>query len=845
MVSLKIHIYLILLLCPVLIAQSGTLRGKVTENKEALPAVTVYIEELKTGTSTDKNGNFIIREIPVGEYTVRVSAIGYVPQWENVSIDENTTTTADFSLTAQTYELQEVEISAKRRREQKDTRTSVLDINPESAKILAGGVEDVLRTLQTLPGVLTPNDFSSQLVVRGSGPDQNLMILDDIEIFNPYRLYGVISMFNPNTLSDVTLLSGGFPAKYGDRLSAALDVTNREGSKESAFKGSINASIVDANLVLEGRNPFSIPGSWLFSSRRTYYDIIMEPVVKKAGLVKDNVSFPSFYDFQTKLVFTPSLKHKLSFTGILSADGVNVVAGEKRRTPDSVSVSNLTKNNAAGISWTYSLGNRLQNKLSYNYYTNNGDADFNSQVLDPSLNRKRFEEFATDTLSPYLLGFRFYSAFDFAKHSVDDKFFYQFGKHTLEFGAGADQLTTTINFRFDIDPQLKSILIANPNIRSAISSIKDVQKYYRGRTFVQGNFTLSERLFIQPGIRFDYYELLGKVYAAPRFSLSYALTSITTLRLAYGSYFQSPGYEKLRDQNILFDLSPKYARGLNAEHSDHYILGLEHWLDDEWNLRGEAYYKSFDNLIIQKRVKGTRFYTEAIPGLDQSRSSGWTRPVPVAGDSVTNIPANDSYGEAYGLEFLLAKKNIRKDSKFSGWISYAFAFANRFERGEKFPFRFDQRHTVNVVLNYDINDSWDLSFRWQYGSGFLNSAPSGIQPRVVLEDQDRDGKPETPVIATRGTFADPGNKQVIFDISFQGTEKFNSRKPDYHRLDIRATHHFTFYGLPCTAYLDIINIYNRSNVLNYQYFINDDRTIGAEANNMFPIIPTFGFSAAF
>jgi hypothetical protein len=112
-------------------------------------------------------------------------------------------------------------------------------------------------------------------------------------------------MFNPDAVSDVNLISGGFPAKYGDRLSAVLDVTNREGDRTKNLKGNINASIIDANIVLEGKNPFNIKGSWLFNSRRTYYDLIIEPFVKKAGLVDQNTSFPNFYDFQTKLVFGP------------------------------------------------------------------------------------------------------------------------------------------------------------------------------------------------------------------------------------------------------------------------------------------------------------------------------------------------------------------------------------------------------------------------------------------------------------------------------------------------------------------------------------------------------------
>ncbi|MEO8231433.1 MAG: TonB-dependent receptor, partial [Ignavibacteriota bacterium] len=284
-------------------AQTGNLSGKVTDKNGALPAVNVFIIDTNIGAGADEKGNYKITGIPSGAHQVRFSAIGFQTKVVDVIIYTNKTTELNITLIETIIEIQSVEVTGMKIQEQSDTRTSLIDLNPRDAKILPGAAEDVLRTLQSLPGVLAPNDFSSQLVVRGSGPDQNLIIMDDVEIFNPYRLYGVVSMFNPDAVSDVNLLSGGFPAKYGDRLSAVLDVTNREGDNTKNLKGMINTSIVDANIVLEGKNPFDIKGSWLINSRRTYYDLVIEPFVKSAGLVDDNTSFPNFYDFQAKLVF--------------------------------------------------------------------------------------------------------------------------------------------------------------------------------------------------------------------------------------------------------------------------------------------------------------------------------------------------------------------------------------------------------------------------------------------------------------------------------------------------------------------------------------------------------------
>lgn len=842
---MRFTLILILLSIHISFAQTGSIQGKVTDGRNPIPAVNVFILELGTGDATNDKGFYQLKNLPARKLSIRFSAVGYETKEVDVEILPNKTIELNIVMQEKIIEVQTIEVTALRQQDQKDTRTSLIDLNPKSAKILAGGVEDVFRTLQSLPGVLAPNDFSSQLIVRGSGPDQNLIIMDDIEIFNPYRLYGVISMFNPDAVSDVNLISGGFPAKYGDRLSAVLDVTNREGDVSKTFKGNVNLSIVDANIVLEGRNPFNLKGSWLINSRRTYYDLIIEPFVKNAGLVDDNTSFPNFYDFQAKLVFGPFNGNKILLNGILSRDGVNVISGKDRNTPDSVGVFNITRNDVLAAAWHYAPNKKLLNKIIVSWYKNNGDTDFDSQILDPSLNRSTFEDAIPDTLKPYLLGFKFNGTFDYRKISFDDKFTYLWGDHTLEAGVGFDKMETTIDFNFELDPQLEAIFRANPQFRAALSNIKDIKKYNRYRAYVQNNFKINDRLYFNPSLRYDYYDLLDKQYISPRISMSYAIDNITTMRAVWGVYYQSPGYEKLRDQNVLFDLDEKFTKPLQAEKAIHYVLGIERWLTNEWSLRIESYYKNFNNLIVQKIIPGTSFITEVIPGKDPKLASSWTRPVAITGDSVTQIPTNNSDGEAYGFELFLAKRNIERGSKLSGWISYSLAFADRYELNEKLPFRFDQRHTINIVLNYEFNNWFNVGLRWQYGSGFPISIPSGIKPRIIYVDSNADGILDLPVIATRKPFGNPNAEgEVIYDIDF-GNQKLNSRKPAYHRLDIRFNFLADFWNLDWNFYLDVVNIYNRKNVIGYDWFITDDLKLDKRQNNMFPILPTLGFSVKF
>ncbi len=827
-------------------AQTGGVKGIITSGGEILPGVNVLVVGTAFGAVSDIEGNYIIRNLPAKQTSLRFSTVGYETRFFDIEIIPNRILELNVDLNEKVIEVDEVQVIDSEIQKQSDTRTSLIDLKPEQARVLPGAVTDVFRTLQSLPGVLAPNDFSSQLVIRGSGPDQNLIIMDDVEVFNPYRLYGVISMFNPEAVSDVNLITGGFPAKYGDRLSAVLDVTNKQGTTAKSFSGNLNASIVAANLVLEGKNPFNIPGSWLINSRRTYYDLVIEPFVKNSGLVDENVSFPNFYDVQTKIAFGPFNGHKFFVNAIYSRDGVDLVSGAERSTPDSISVFDVTKNDLASIAWHYAPKKNFLNKVIVSWYRNSGDSRLDSELLDPSLNRQNFEDASTDTLSQYLIGFGFKSDFSYRKYSIDDKLTYLWNNNNNEFeaGVGVDFMQTNLAIDFDIDPELQSFLQTNPNLRIVLDDLSDTKDYYRYRAFVNNRFKIGDKLFIQPGLRFDYYQILEKPYLAPRLSISYALDEITTLRGVWGTYYQSTGYEKLRDANVLYDLDQNITSKLSAERADHYVLSLERWLSPEWKAKIEGYYKNFNNLIVQNVVPGSVYFTEPVPGNNPRSVNGWTRPITNIADSLTQIPVNNSNGEAYGFELFVEKRNIIGENKISGWISYALAYADRYEDNRTIPFRFDQRHTLNLVLNYKISSWLDMGIRFQYGSGFPVTSPTGIKPRIILADENGDFIPESPVIATR-TNSD-GDKQVIYDVDYGDRfNRFASRKPIYHRLDIRFNAVADWWDLDWVIYLDVINVYNRSNVINYDYYISDDLTLEREATTMFPILPTLGFNVRF
>ncbi|MEJ5304335.1 MAG: TonB-dependent receptor [Ignavibacteria bacterium] len=845
---MKIIYVLILIINLTNVLIAGEIKGRVvSEDGSPIPNVNLILLGTKYGTSSDLNGQFLFSQIPPAKYKLQASAIGYETKVFEVNLLQKNSIDLKITLTQVAVEIQSVVVSASKLQSQEDARTSLISIEPKAAKILPGAGEDIMRTLQALPGVSSINDFSSQLIIRGSGPDQNLIIFNDVEVFNPYRLYGAISMFNPETVEDINLITGGFPARYGDRLSAVLEVTNRDGARSKFFSGNVNINLTNANVVFEGKNPFGLEGSWIFNSRRTYYDLLLEPFVKRAGLIKGDFSFPNFYDFQFQISTFPSAGHKVSFTSLYSRDGVALITNGKRVSPDSLGINDQSFNNLSVISYQYASRN-FSNKLILSFYNNKGETNFDSKFLDPTLNREDFSGEISDTLYPFLLNFSFNSLFDFRKYSIEDRILFYSGKNNFEFGAGFDYMTTEIKFDIQLDPQLKAILNSFSSFRSVLDKFKSNLDYWRFRLYGQSNLSLfsSNKIFLSPGLRFDYYDILRKSYISPRIGLSFALNDITTIRAFYGHYYQSPGYEKLRDQNVLFDFSRKYTDNLNAEKSIHYILSFERYLTPQWQFKTEVYLKDFRNLIVPLKVKGTQFITQPILGTDPRYLSSWTQPVAIQSDSATSIPVNNSTGRSYGWEIFLAKINKSVTDRIDGWISYSLSYSTRNELGKTIPFRFEQRHNFNFVMNYKFSEKVEVGIRWNYSSGLPYTEPIGIKPRIVLKDLDGDGSPETPEIATKFNLNPNAPKEVLFNIDYGLDPNFyNARRPDYHRLDLRLSYYTKFWRLNWLFYLDVINVYNRKNVVGYDYYIDANLNLKRRETYQLPIFPTLGVSVRF
>lgn len=825
---------LIFLLLPtVAVSQpvSGTIAGKVLlPNEDAAPNAIVTLEDTRLGAATTETGSFVIEDVPPGTYRLKVRLIGYDQgELAVVRVRANETTTVAVTLRENEIELAQILITASRRQAAEDTRPSVTSMTPKDAKYLPGAAEDVLRGLQALPGVTSVSDFSSQLVVRGSGPDQNLIMIDGFEVINPYRLYGVVSMFNPETVSDISLQTGGFAAQYGDRLSAVIDVKNREGRGDVPLAAKLNFSLTNMNVILEGALPFD-GSSYLLSLRRTYYDLILGPVLKRNKLVDGDVALPNFRDLQFRASMPFGESNKIILNALTSRDGVSLISGAERDRADSVSFFDESYNSMVGATWQFNPDKNLIVNTQLSYYQNRGAGAFDGTFVDPSQNSGSIGR--GDTLNLRFVRFAVDYDYIYTKTSVAQRLFWNSGSHTVEGGYGVDFLRTDFIRYFQIDKTLRDFIVQRGF--AVPTDETETVRYTRYNAFLQDRISIDDRLFIQPGVRLDVYPFLKKtVHVSPRINISYKLNELTTLRAAYGTYYQSPGMEKQNFQAPITYNKQAFA-SLVPEEARHVILGFDRMVSPAWQFKLEGYYKRFRNVIAAEKLTGSRWYSQ--PTGDSVRSvRGWTTPVKIPSDSLTSVPVNDATGRSYGFEVMLQKISGQPTDRLAGWVSYALSYAERDRDGVRSPFLFDQRHAMNVVGNYRFADAWDVGIRYTLRSGRPYAIALGVKPRVVVATING---VETPVLQT------DSRERVVLDVDYE-RDRFSGRLDLYQSLDVRLTTYPSWWGLRWAFYLDVQNVLNRKNVQNQNYFVDESGSLRTRTLNGIPIFPSLGFSINF
>ena len=802
--SIKVIIFISLTF---LVAQNtssinGFVRNNV--NGEPISYANVFISNTSIGAATNRDGYFVISDIPLGEYEVNVSMIGYAVHKEMVELFDGSPVRLEIGMKDQVIEGSEVLVTAERQKFERSIESSQISLDIREINSAPAFIEpDVFRTLQMLPGVQTTSDFSSALYVRGSTPDQNLIMLDGIVVYNPYHLGGIFSTFNTDAIKEADFHAGGFPARHGGRMGAILNVINREGNTNE-ITGMANISLISSKGLLEGPLPRwrGMKGSWMISGRRTYFDSIVDalkiPMGQKADGTDAYFQFPYFfYDYQVKINLDINQDHRITYSRFYGDDVLDYSWDER----ESIDNANVDRDTETGFSIKWPWGNRT-NGLIWRW------------IMSPELVAKTFVSNSRYRFD-FDLGFYFRDTYTYADSvtaiftDVNWRLYDIINDNSIE-----TELTWKATDRHEITGgfQLKSVdfdlgeevKIATQDTSVIFSPLTLDNKTREISFFIQDRWEFSEKLKFQLGIRGTDYNLHDEFYLDPRLGMKYHYSKDIALKLNWGLYHQFLTTANNQDENLrLVELWLGIPEDKPAAISQHIIGGLEYMSPKNIFYRLELYQKDFDNLLTLKQE-------------NQNTMEG--------GESDT--PFNefwDTRGNSWGVEFLLKKSSGR----LNGWVGYTYAETKYFTEpsGWHHP-NFDRTHTINVVGNIELTEELEISTALTQSSG---NPYTKILGRVYDWEQN----------LYSDTYWYPLDSYIV-------GEKNTERYDDYFRIDVGMTRKGgNLFGLEYDTYWQVMNVTKHLNAFSYAYRtktgMNGDQ-LGVERRVVpqFPLILTFG-----
>ena len=797
---------------------SPVVTGVVLDGADLSPLPAATVASGAETIVTDADGRFAVTLAP-GDRELRVAADGYL---ETTVALEAAVAAAGAELEvllfsnafAETVQVVSAPLAAPE-------RPSATPIAAEEVFEVAGAFDNIFRTLDTLPGVASTGDFGSRLAVRGGTPDQNLTVMDGVEIHNPYRLFGLVSAFNPETVERFELTAGGFGAAYGDRLSSLLIVDNRAGERD--FTGSTAAGVTDANVVFEGAAPGG--GSWLLTGRRTYYDLI-------AGLVTDQ-NLPAFADLQVQANWTFGPGHRLALFGLTSRENADFQFDpeDDEESGDTGGLVSEAGNDLGSLRFDALIGGAATSRTIVSWYRNTELLDVDA-TFESSSRRSNAPDDAAAAGSTNVAFDRDLSVRDLSVRQ--ELAFSLSAEHTLDTGVELHRLASAARLSITGD---RNEAVANPSSARGGTGLPDNLDSSlggtRGGAWVQDRYTVTPWLSVEPGLRLDWSTVNGDAVLSPRFAATVLLPGSSRLRVAGGLYTQSPGYEKLIQSDYFFDLSPARVTNLRHERSTHLVTGFEKDLGSDTLFRVEGYYKTFDDLIVGRlepeAERLTRVARYDFPADLQAS-------VPSEAQ-ITSTPVNGGGGTTYGADAYLVRSNPA--SRLGGWLSYAWGRANRDTYGLRFPFEYDRRHAFNAVGRYRIGRGWSVAATAQVATGFPYTPAIGLR---MASEEDARGR----LVPARDAVGAP-----VHTLDLGGLEALQrGRLPHYARVDLRIANQPGGPSGRWSWYIEVINLLNRDNPVEVETSLAHDPDgplprIVESPTAGFPLIPSFGVRVRF
>ncbi|MCU4175038.1 TonB-dependent receptor [Carboxylicivirga sp. N1Y90] len=734
-----------------------------SESKESLIQANIYEPDQLLGTVSNNFG-FYSLTLPAGLIRLQCSYVGFKD--EHLLLNLRGDTTINFYLKTES-ELGQIDVVGSRVPGRlQSTRTGTIDVPIEQIKnvpVFLGEV-DIVKSIQLLPGIQSGGEGLSEMYVRGGGPDQNLVLMDDVPVYNVGHLLGFFSIFNADAINHVSVIKGGFPARYGGRLSSVVDIRLNDGNM-TEHKGVASVGLLSSRLSVEG--PLvKDKSSYSVSFRRTYFDLF-------TGLLQYSAVEKSryyFYDFNAKFNYKLSKRDRLFFSAYAGKDQYGLQYNEQKVSvtpPDESSETQFVtthdnsdvgwKNYVASTRWNHIYGDRMFSNLTLTY----SDYRF---FIQQRLNYQTDGNWSIGTQN-YYSGIR-----DFSVKADFD--YFPSPKHYLRFGANLTMHT----FYPGVDLLVQEISGGTP-IDTAFGG-KDVFRPEL-RTYIEDDFKLSDKLKLNIGAHFSLFRTENQYYwsAEPRLSGLYLINDNFSIKAAYSHMTQYMHLLRTASVAMPTDLWLPVSDNIKPMRASQGALGLEYEFNRGFSLAIEGYYKRFHDILAYKEAAG---YFDFASDWEDKLTSG--------------------EGLSRGVEILLHKKT----GKLSGWIGYTYSkTTNQFEGlngGREFAADFDRTHDLSIFGNYKFSKKVDMGLTWTFGTGSPITLP--------------ETKYYAPDLPTGQAPVNSGFNQFI-------SERNGYRMPNFHRLDVG----FNFnkvksYGSR-TWSLGVMNLYGRQNPF-FLYFADSE-----------------------
>ncbi len=779
----------------VLHAQKHTISGFIYDQSsgEPLLGANIYDADTYQGTTSNSYG-FYSLTLKSGLKNIVFSFVGYGQQKLTINLTKDTLINIELK---PSVELEEVEIKATAIRQKlESSQMSVNELPMKDIKKIPVffGESDIIKTIQLLPGVQSGSDGTSGLYVRGGGPEENLILLDGVPVYNVNHLFGFFSVFNTDALNSVTLVKGGFPARYGGRLSSVLDIRMKEGNMKE-YHGNVSVGLISAKVMVEG--PIKKDkSSFIFTARRTYLDLLSMPVQayvnKRNGYDDQSYGGYHFYDLNGKINYKFSEKDRIYLSAYMGNDkafGRNTYDNNK-----DYSSSDRFKlywgNITSALRWNHLFNEKLfaNTRFSYSRYGFNVGEEY--ETRDTSY----YEHFKYD----------YGSGIDDLALSTDFDYV-PVSSHYIRFGA------SYIYHTFRPGVNVYSYKEKDSGITSNVDTTYGNGNIYASEidTYIEDDFSLGRLIKINAGLHFSAFAVKDKFYTSlqPRLSMRVRASRRLSFKASYASMQQYIHLLTNSSIGLPTDLWLPVTDTIKPMRSQQVALGGMYNFNDVVEVSLEGYYKWMRNLIEYK------------PGASYLVSNqSWQ-------DLVTT-----GIGWSYGLE-LLIKKDM---GKLTGWIGYTLAWSWRqfdYVSPEKYPYRYDRRHDLSIVLTYHLNDKIDFGATWVYGTGYPVTLP--YDKYLALADYKT-------YLKYWGTLPYVDNVE----------KRNNYRMADYHRLDLGVNFHKKKKHGERTWSFGIYNAYFRQNpfflYIDYDYDENYDATAPPKKVlkqvSLFRGIPYFSYS---